>query len=136
MVHDSARPGAIGLPGLGRTSASWSPYRIMYGVMIPEVSAGSNHVGASETCTAQVIWPSGAATTGDRGASASIRTINAPTRTGTCLITESSPEGSMSEGAKRPRLSDGEPPCFEPNDRPGRGGADVTAPDRAGQAGG
>src|SRR5215831_1260318 len=29
--------------------------------MIPEVSAGSNHVGASEMETAQVIWPSGAA---------------------------------------------------------------------------
>src|SRR5215831_21207802 len=27
--------------------------------MIPEVSAGSNHVGASVTCTAQVSWPSG-----------------------------------------------------------------------------
>jgi hypothetical protein len=33
--------------------------------MIPEVSAGSNHVGASETCTAQVIWPSGAAALGE-----------------------------------------------------------------------
>src|SRR5262245_20268861 len=99
----------------------------MYGVMIPEVSAGSNHVGASETCTAQVIWPSGAATTGDRGASASIRTINVPTRTGTCLIAKSSLGGSM---------SDGKPPCPEPSDRLGRGGADVTAPDRAGQAGG
>src|SRR5262245_38256876 len=27
--------------------------------MIPEVSAGSNQVGASVTCTAQVSWPSG-----------------------------------------------------------------------------
>jgi hypothetical protein len=33
----------------------------MNGVMIPEVSAGSNHVGASEMCTAQLICPSGAA---------------------------------------------------------------------------
>src|SRR5262245_66107333 len=102
MVHDSARPGAIGLPGLGRTSASWSPYRIMYGVMIPEVSAGANHVGASETCTAQVIWPSGAATTGDRGAAASIKAINVPTKTGSCLIAESSPEGPLSDLAQRP----------------------------------
>src|SRR5213594_1232767 len=29
--------------------------------MIPVVSAGSNHVGASETCTAHVSWPSGEA---------------------------------------------------------------------------
>ena len=42
--------------------------------MIPEVSAGSNQVGASETWTAQVICPSGAAapggtatTTGEQG---------------------------------------------------------------------
>src|SRR5215471_11039903 len=33
----------------------------MNGVMIPEVSAGSNQVGASEMWTAQVICPSGAA---------------------------------------------------------------------------
>src|SRR2546428_3855802 len=33
----------------------------MKGVMIPVVSAGSNQVGASETCTAHVSWPSGAA---------------------------------------------------------------------------
>src|SRR5262245_24445648 len=28
--------------------------------MMPEVSAGSNHVGASATCEAQVMWPEGA----------------------------------------------------------------------------
>src|SRR5881409_2559528 len=33
----------------------------MNGVMMPVVSAGSNQVGASETCTAHVSWPSGAA---------------------------------------------------------------------------
>jgi len=33
--------------------------------MIPEVSAGSNHVGASETWTAHVICPSGAAAPGE-----------------------------------------------------------------------
>src|SRR5687767_8419481 len=32
--------------------------------MIPGVSAGSNQVGAIETCTPQVICPSGAAATG------------------------------------------------------------------------
>src|SRR5262245_58085485 len=36
----------------------------MNGVMTPGVSAGSNHVGASETCTAKVICPSGAADAG------------------------------------------------------------------------
>src|SRR5262245_27788692 len=33
----------------------------MYGVMIPDVSAGYNQVGASEMWTAQVSWPCGAA---------------------------------------------------------------------------
>src|ERR1051326_6696633 len=33
----------------------------MYGVIIPGVSAGSNHDGAKDTCTPQVICPSGAA---------------------------------------------------------------------------
>src|SRR5215472_15773674 len=33
----------------------------MYGVMIPDVSAGSNQVGASEMWTAQVSWPCGEA---------------------------------------------------------------------------
>jgi len=33
----------------------------MNGVMTPGVSAGSNHAGASETWTANVICPSGAA---------------------------------------------------------------------------
>src|SRR5258707_1065819 len=33
----------------------------MKGVMIPGVSAGSNQVGARETWTAHVAWPSGAA---------------------------------------------------------------------------
>src|SRR6185436_10711288 len=35
----------------------------MNGVPMPGVSAGSNHVGASVTCTAHVICPSGAAST-------------------------------------------------------------------------
>src|SRR5215471_11464101 len=36
----------------------------MNGVTIPGVSAGSNHVGASEMWTSQVTWPSGAAAAG------------------------------------------------------------------------
>ena len=43
----------------------------MNGVPIPGVSAGSNHVGASETCTAHVICPSGAATAGTAAATKS-----------------------------------------------------------------
>src|SRR5262249_36141298 len=42
--------------------------------MIPEVSAGSNQVGTSETCTAHVICPSGAAPTGK----AAMATISRP----------------------------------------------------------
>jgi hypothetical protein len=38
----------IGWPGIGFTSASCNAYITMKGVMIPGVSAGSNHVGASE----------------------------------------------------------------------------------------
>src|SRR5882672_5864797 len=59
MVHDSARPGAQALPGIGFTSASWSTYSMRNGVMTPGVSAGSNHVGASVTVTARVTCPAG-----------------------------------------------------------------------------
>ena len=41
-------------------------YSTMKGVMIPEVSAGSNQVGARETCTAHVAWPSGGGRCGRR----------------------------------------------------------------------
>src|SRR5215470_12303751 len=58
----------------------------MYGVMIPEVSAGSNQVGASETCTAHVIWPSGTATA-DEAPRTAIRTTSiAVARTRPVLI--------------------------------------------------
>src|SRR6266581_7230407 len=40
----------------------------MNGVTIPGVSAGSNHVGASEMWTPQVTWPSGAAAAGTAAA--------------------------------------------------------------------
>jgi len=49
------------LPGSGFTIASCSAYSTTNGVMMPEVSAGSNQVGARAKCTAQVSWPSGAA---------------------------------------------------------------------------
>src|SRR5262249_60568245 len=45
----------------------------MNGVMTPGVSAGSNQVGARDTCTAIVIWPSGAAGAGAGTASATAR---------------------------------------------------------------
>src|SRR5437762_5784085 len=40
----------------------------MNGVRIPDVSAGSNQVGASEMCTAQVTWPAGASARAAGGA--------------------------------------------------------------------
>ena len=43
----------------------------MNGVMRLGVSAGSNHVGASEMCTAHVIWPAGAAAAGAAATTAS-----------------------------------------------------------------
>ncbi len=66
-VHDSARLGVHALPGIGFTSASWSAYSIRKGVMTPAVSAGSNHVGASEIWTASVICPSAARAGGGAG---------------------------------------------------------------------
>ena len=48
-LHDSARLGAMALPGIGLTIASCSAYSTMNGVPMPGVSAGSNHVGASDT---------------------------------------------------------------------------------------
>src|SRR6267142_1480634 len=52
----------------------------MNGVMIPEVSAGSNHVGASEMWTAQVICPADASVA-PLGETADIK--RAKTRNGT-----------------------------------------------------
>src|SRR5690242_16075695 len=54
----------------------------MNGVMTDGVSAGSNQVGASETCTAQVISPAGAAASGPRSirTSASVTTATARLR--------------------------------------------------------
>src|SRR5882724_10156848 len=42
------------------STAATCAYRVKKGVMTPGVSAGSNHVGASETWTASVICPSAA----------------------------------------------------------------------------
>src|SRR5688500_9553714 len=51
----------MGLPGIGFAMASCSAYITMKGVMMPGVSAGSNHVGAIEMWTPHVTSPSGAA---------------------------------------------------------------------------
>ena len=45
--------------GIGFSMASCSAYSTMNGVMMPAVSAGSSHVGASEMCTPTVSWPDG-----------------------------------------------------------------------------
>src|SRR5262245_61699836 len=52
----------------------------MNGVMIPGVSAGSNHVGAMVTWTPQVSWPSGAASVGP-ATPTSVRNTRVATRT-------------------------------------------------------
>ena len=57
MVQDSARHGAIGLSGIAFSMASCMAYSIMKGVMMPAVSAGSNQVGARETCAPMVHLP-------------------------------------------------------------------------------
>src|SRR5437667_11858741 len=65
----------------------------MNGVTIPGVSAGSNHVGASEMWTPQVIWPSGAAAAAGTAAPAEIsRTRTVTERRG--LIMSLQPGGS------------------------------------------
>src|SRR6185295_11551972 len=44
--------------GIGFTSASWTAYMIMYGVLNASVSAGSSHLAASVTCRPQRSSPS------------------------------------------------------------------------------
>src|SRR2546427_3762803 len=57
--QDSARHGAMSLPGRGFISASWSAYRKTKGVPSPEVSAGSRNEEAIEASKAMVNCPSG-----------------------------------------------------------------------------
>src|SRR5882724_459711 len=64
------------------------------GVTIPEVSAGSNHVGASEMWTPQVTCPSGAASAGATPALRLSRTKNVTDRPRVCL-TWDLPYGSI-----------------------------------------
>src|SRR5437867_12060444 len=77
----------------------------MNGVTIPGVSAGSNHVGASEMWTPQVTWPSGAAAAGTAAAAEISRTRTVTERRG--LIMSLQPGGSMGSA---------------PRDRPDHGG--------------
>src|SRR5262245_34915770 len=56
-------------------------YNTMNGVMMPGVSAGSNHVGASVVCTAQVSCPAGAAGLADCAhTGAPVTSVTATTR--------------------------------------------------------
>src|SRR5262245_28442780 len=69
--------------------------------MIPELSAGSNQVGASEIDTAQVIWPSGAATAGG-APMAEIRTTSVTAKTTrTILMASASTAGHVNSGRFR-----------------------------------
>src|SRR5262249_30751770 len=66
-LHDSARLGALALPAIDLTRPSCRAKRTIRGVMMTEVSAGSNQVGAIEAPTAQVSWSPGPATVGAAG---------------------------------------------------------------------
>src|SRR5438094_7194608 len=65
----------------------------MNGVTIPGVSAGSNHVGASEMWTPQVSWPSGVGAAGTTAPAEISRTRTVTERRG--LIMSLQPGGSM-----------------------------------------
>src|SRR5215468_10729288 len=60
-VHDSARLGVLSPPGIGFTSASWTAYNTMKGLMNASVSPGSSQFAARVTWIPQVSVPSGAA---------------------------------------------------------------------------
>src|SRR3954463_4627070 len=64
---------------------------IMKGVITPGVSAGSNQVGARETCTPQVIWPCGSASA-ERG-TPTARPSAPSTRRSRRLMPDRSPSG-------------------------------------------
>src|SRR4051812_41349479 len=68
------------LPGIGFTIPSCSAYSTMKGVMTPEVSAGSNQVGASDTWIAHVSWPCGPPAKACRGAVTAAAHDAAPAR--------------------------------------------------------
>src|SRR4029077_17394980 len=72
------------------------------GVMIPETSAGSNHTGASETCTPHVSCPSGVAATAEPGAPAT-RPNAARVRRSRRLMPAVSTQGAS---LSRPRTND------------------------------
>src|SRR5438093_12654911 len=83
MLQDSARHGAMLLPGIGLTSASWVADRTMNGVPWM-LSAGSNHVGTSVVWTAHVICPSGPAPAG----TAATRVVRATNNDARSLMTD------------------------------------------------
>src|SRR5262245_28762294 len=63
-VHDSARLGVLSPPGIGFTSASWTAYNTMKGLMNASVSPGSSAFAARVTWSPQVLVSSGAAVAG------------------------------------------------------------------------
>src|SRR5262249_39665861 len=66
--------------------------------MIPEGSAGTNHLGAREIETAQINWPSGAATAGV-APMAEIRTTSVTAKTSrTVLMASPSTAGHVNSG--------------------------------------
>src|SRR5262249_42996489 len=83
---------------MGFTRPSCRAKRTMYGVMMPEVSAGSNQVGAIEAPTAQVIGPSGAAAPGEAPMAEIRTTTSVVKRTRTLLMAATSPARTVSSG--------------------------------------
>src|SRR5262245_12645306 len=77
----------------------------MNGVMTPGVSAGSNHVGASDTWMAKVIWPSGGADAAARPAAGGT-TIRTRASARNCQERWSVTLSSILSGAS---LADGQP---------------------------
>src|SRR2546422_1848842 len=84
VLHDSARLGAMLLPGIGFTRASCVASWTMNGVCWM-FSAGSNQAGTRVVCTAHVIWPSGAAAPGATPTAEITRTRTAAKRPWTGL---------------------------------------------------
>src|SRR5262249_54848313 len=86
-------------------------YITMKGVMIPGVSAGSNHVGANEMCTPQVSCPSGLAARAEPGAP-NIRARTARARTCRRMV---SVRLTLYQGFPRQKIDDGagrDPTCM------------------------
>src|ERR1700730_1202540 len=67
----------------------------MNGVMIPETPAGSNHIGASETCTPQISCPSVPAAIAEPGAPATTPSAAAARRSRRLISVAPPPDGEF-----------------------------------------